>query len=222
MVPKFRKASLPRKCRKAWPGFRDSRFVLHRKTPDLPLISNLVDPFCGGTRREGNSNSTSGAGMRLPKKDPHRAFCPSETLKGPPADKLSGGSSAVYTRLGVPVEAKVDRMTLAQFIRTNSDRILREWEDFANKISDAPLPRWILRDHAPSILKFIADRMEAISSPVEQRLVAAMEGEPSPTQYLTAAHVKIRIDSGFDLAQIAAEYCVLRAACACCASLANA
>src|SRR5215469_6044214 len=102
-------------------------------------------------------------------------------------------------------------MTLAQFIRTNSDRILREWEDFANKISDAPLPRWILRDHAPSILKFIADRMEAISSPVEQRLVAAMEGEPSPTQYLTAAHVKIRIDSGFDLAQIAAEYCVLRA-----------
>jgi signal transduction histidine kinase len=102
-------------------------------------------------------------------------------------------------------------MTLAQFIRTNSDRILQEWEDFANRISDAPLPRWILRDHAPSIVKFIADRMEASSPPVEQRLVAAIEGEPSPTQHLTAAHVKIRIDSGFDLAQIAAEYCVLRA-----------
>src|SRR5262249_19093510 len=58
---------------------------------------------------------------------------------------------------------------------------------------------------------FIADRMEAPSPPVEQRLVAAMEGEPNPTQDLTAAHVKIRIDSGFDVAQIAAEYCVLRA-----------
>src|SRR5262245_40585765 len=102
-------------------------------------------------------------------------------------------------------------MTLAQFIRTNSGRILREWEDFANRISDAPLPRWILRDHAPSIVRFIADRMEAPSPPVEQRLVAAMEGEPNPTQDLTAAHVKIRIDSGFDVAQIAAEYCVLRA-----------
>ena len=101
-------------------------------------------------------------------------------------------------------------MRLAQFIRTNSDRILQEWEDFANQISDAPLPRWALRDHAPSIVKFIADRMEAGSPPVEQRLVAAIEGEPSPTQHLTAAHVKIRIDSGFDLAQIAAEYCVLR------------
>lgn len=102
-------------------------------------------------------------------------------------------------------------MTLAEFIRINRDRILREWEDFASKISDAALPRWILRDHAPSILKFIADRMEASAPPVEQRLVAAIEGEPSPTQSVTAAHVKIRIDSGFDLAQIAAEYCVLRA-----------
>jgi signal transduction histidine kinase len=102
-------------------------------------------------------------------------------------------------------------MTLAEFIRTNSDRILREWEDFASRISDAALPRWILRDHAASIVNVIADRMEASSPPVEQRLVAAIEGEPSPTQYVTAAHVKIRIDSGFDLAQIAAEYCVLRA-----------
>ena len=117
----------------------------------------------------------------------------------------------IVNSAGLELKAKVDRMTLAQFVRTNSVGILREWEDFANRISDAPLPRWILRDHAPSIVRFIADRMEATSPPVEQRLVAALEGEPSPTQHLTAAHVKIRIDSGFDLAQIAAEYCVLRA-----------
>ena len=82
-----------------------------------------------------------------------------------------------------------------------------EASDLANRISDAHLPRWAVRDHAPLIVRFIAERMEATSPPVEQRLVAAIEGEPSPTRDLTAAHVQIRID----LAHIAAEYCVLRA-----------
>src|SRR5215475_8806982 len=102
-------------------------------------------------------------------------------------------------------------MKLAEFIRSNSDQILQEWEDFAEKISDVALPRWLLRDHAAAIIKLIADRMEAPALPVEQRLEAAVEGGPGPVQNVTAAHVKIRINSGFDLAQITAEYCVLRA-----------
>jgi signal transduction histidine kinase len=100
---------------------------------------------------------------------------------------------------------------LAEFMTINRDHILREWEEFARKISGGDLPRWILRDHAAEIVKFAAERMQSPSLPVEQRLVDAAEGKPGPVQNVAAAHVNLRIDSGFDLAQIAAEYCALRA-----------
>lgn len=102
-------------------------------------------------------------------------------------------------------------MSLAEFIKDNSERILQEWEHFARRMSGSALPRWILRDHGAAIVKSIAERMETPSPPVQERLAAAAEGEASPVQYVTAAHVKLRIDSGFDLAQIIAEYGVLRA-----------
>lgn len=102
-------------------------------------------------------------------------------------------------------------MSLAEFIKSNDDQILQEWEQFARKLNGATLPRWILRDHAAVIVKSIAERMQRPLPPVEQRLTAAAEGEPSPIHYVTGAHVKLRIDSGFDLAQIIAEYCALRA-----------
>jgi signal transduction histidine kinase len=103
-------------------------------------------------------------------------------------------------------------MRLAEFIRINNDQILQEWEEFARKISDTALPRWALRDHAGAIIKFTSERMEAAAPPVQQRLTAAAEGEPPrPIQSVTDVHVKLRIDSGFDLAEIIAEYCALRA-----------
>ena len=102
-------------------------------------------------------------------------------------------------------------MNLADFIRTNSEGILKEWEGFAGRLSGSSLPRWILRDHAPAIIKFIADRMHEPAQPVEQRLTAVVEGGGDPVHSVTEAHVQIRIDSGFDLAQITSEYCALRA-----------
>jgi signal transduction histidine kinase len=102
-------------------------------------------------------------------------------------------------------------MKLTDFIRTNSERILQQWEEFARRLSDSNLPRWILRDHAPVILKFIADRMQGPSQPIEQRLTAVVEGGENPVHSVTEAHIQIRIDSGFDLAQITSEYCALRA-----------
>jgi len=102
-------------------------------------------------------------------------------------------------------------MSLAGFVKANLEQIIHEWEQFAAKISDTPLPRWMLRDHALTVVKFIAERMEASTPPVEQRLAAAAEGESSSVRYVTSAHVKVRIESGFDLAQIVAEYCALRA-----------
>lgn len=102
-------------------------------------------------------------------------------------------------------------MSLAGFVRVNLEQIVREWERFAARLSDAPLPKWMLRDHAGAIVEFIAGRMGTPNGPIEQRIVAASEGNGSPAHYIASAHVKVRIDSGFDLAQIVAEYSALRA-----------
>jgi signal transduction histidine kinase len=77
------------------------------------------------------------------------------------------------------------------------------------------LPRWILRDHAPAIVKYIADDMEVPQAPTEEEAKSKGEQPSGPTEHTAAVHVSLRIESGFDLVQIMAEYrelrsCVLR------------
>lgn len=101
-------------------------------------------------------------------------------------------------------------MHLSEFIRVNTDPILREWEDFARKLTgELPLPRWLLRDHAASIVAQIAEALEPPGR--AERLKADPERSPDPSKYPTPAHVDLRIESGFDLLQIMAEYFALRA-----------
>jgi len=103
-------------------------------------------------------------------------------------------------------------MRLSVFIRTNSDRILREWEDFVKTHSAAAvLPRWVLRAHAAAILQLIAEGIERLQLPTEQKSKAKGERALSPIERVAAVHVDLRIESGFDLVQIMAEYRVLRA-----------
>jgi RsbT co-antagonist protein rsbRD N-terminal domain len=104
------------------------------------------------------------------------------------------------------------RMRLSEFIRANIDQIVQEWEEFAKTLSaGTALPRWILRDHAPAILKRIADDMEVPQSPVEEEAKSKGERPSGPIERSTAAiHVSVRIESGFDLVQIMAEYRALR------------
>ena len=117
------------------------------------------------------------------------------SVVGPAAQRLSLGA-----------------MCLSEFIKLNADRILSEWEEFAKNISgDASLPRWILRDHAAAIIKFIIEEMENSPPLTGQELTSASEGATGPLQHVAAAHVRLRIESGFDLAQIIDEYCALRA-----------
>ncbi len=100
-------------------------------------------------------------------------------------------------------------MHLSEFIRINTDQILREWEDFARKLTgELPLPRWLLRDHAALIIGRIADALE----PRDRAEIpdADRERSPDPTKHPTPAHVELRIESGFDLLQIMAEYFALR------------
>jgi signal transduction histidine kinase len=94
-------------------------------------------------------------------------------------------------------------MRLAEFIRTGTERILREWEELIRlQRPEAALPRWVLRAPAAAILRSIAEALDS-SSTEEQ----ASQG----AERAAAVHVDLRIESGFDLAQIVAEYSALRA-----------
>ena len=67
-----------------------------------------------------------------------------------------------------------------------------------------------LRDHASAILKCIADDMEAPQAPVEEEAKSKGEQPSGPIERTAAVHVSLRIESGFDLVQIMAEYRALR------------
>jgi len=103
-------------------------------------------------------------------------------------------------------------MRLSEFIRTDGERILREWEEFVKTLGvSAILPRWVLRAHAAGILRSIAEDIERSRLVVEQEAEAKGEGTPGPIEHVAAVHVDLHIESGFDLAQIIAEYRALRA-----------
>jgi len=94
-------------------------------------------------------------------------------------------------------------MHLSEFINQNSERIVRAWEDFAKTLaSGGPLPRWILRDHASAIITFITQEMET-DQPMQAQ---AKTNAEDALQRVSAAHGTLRIESGFDLAEVVAEY----------------
>ena len=102
-------------------------------------------------------------------------------------------------------------MRLSEFIKINSERIIREWEDFAKSLTEgADLPRWVLRDHAAAIIKSIAENMEVPQFTSEEIAKAKGEGRSGTIDRVAAVHVGLRIESGFDLVQIIAEYRALR------------
>ena len=127
-----------------------------------------------------------------------------------------------FSPIGLPVSARVEYadhgelMRLSEFIKADSERIIKEWEEFAKTFgAGAGLPRLMLRDHAPAIVKFIVEDMETPQRAVEEIEKAKGEGPSGPIEHAAAVHVGLRIESGFDLVQIIAEYralqsCVLR------------
>jgi hypothetical protein len=89
---------------------------------------------------------------------------------------------------------------LSEFIRANGDQIVHEWEEFAKTLSaGTALPRWILRDHAPAIVKHIADDMEVPQAPAEEEAKSKGEQPSGLTEHAAAVHLRLRIESGFDL-----------------------
>jgi hypothetical protein len=71
-------------------------------------------------------------------------------------------------------------MRLSELIRADTERIIREWEEFAKTLSaGVSLPRWLLRVHASAILQSIAHDIETPKFPVKQE--AKGEGSPGPS-----------------------------------------
>lgn len=106
-------------------------------------------------------------------------------------------------------------MRLSEFIVLHAERIVDEWEQFAETLTPAAetLNRTQLRDHAHSILLAAARDMNTCQSASEQAAKAKGEGlEKTPSlDEAAASHGELRHTVGFDLVQMTSEFRHLRA-----------
>ena len=106
-------------------------------------------------------------------------------------------------------------MGLSEFIVLHAQRIVDEWEQFAETLTPAAetLNRTQLRDHAHSILLAAARDMNTRQSASEQAAKAKGEGlEKTPSlDEAAASHGELRHTVGFDLVQMTSEFRHLRA-----------
>jgi signal transduction histidine kinase len=104
-------------------------------------------------------------------------------------------------------------MRLSEFILTHIESILQEWEDFARSIQPAPrnMDTTELRDHAEEMLKAIAADLDTPQSELQRDLKAIGKSPRSHADTPAEIHAETRINSGFSLDQLVAEYRALRA-----------
>lgn len=102
-------------------------------------------------------------------------------------------------------------MKLSDFIRTNLESILQEWEDFASTMEPlADADKTELRDHAAAVLKVVAADLDTPQA--EHESIAKSKGLGPQASDDTAAeiHAADRVASGFTGEQVMAEYRALR------------
>ena len=106
-------------------------------------------------------------------------------------------------------------MRLSEFIVQNVDRIVDEWERFAETITPAAhtMDSEALRDHAKVILLAAARDMNTAQTAAEQQAKAEGDGPEKTPSLDTAAssHGELRHTVGFDLVQMTSEFRHLRA-----------
>ena len=108
-------------------------------------------------------------------------------------------------------------MRLSEFIVHNVDRIVDEWEQFAETITPAAdsMTSLALRDHAKEILLAASRDMDTAQTASEQQAKAKAEGEGPETSpaldEAAASHGELRHTVGFDLVQMTSEFRHLRA-----------
>lgn len=104
-------------------------------------------------------------------------------------------------------------MSLSEFIKSNKNDIITEWENFARSLSPASgMTTLRLKDHIEQILRFIARDLEAKQSLAEQFDKSRGLGDSPPAPDTAAEiHGSLRHDDGYDIMQMVSEYRALRA-----------
>lgn len=107
-------------------------------------------------------------------------------------------------------------MRLADFIVSNIEPILVEWESFARSLAPGSvMDVAALRDHAEAILRVTARDMMTAQSALQQSEKSKGQGgggaESDRLDHASEAHAIGRLGSGFDLLEVVSEYRALRA-----------
>ncbi len=104
-------------------------------------------------------------------------------------------------------------MGLAEFIDKDRVKIVAEWEIFARSVQPTAgaMSPTALRDHADQILTAIVDDMKSQQSAAEQAEKSKGRGSAQRLGYIGELHASLRIEFGFKLPQMIAEYRALRA-----------
>jgi signal transduction histidine kinase len=103
-------------------------------------------------------------------------------------------------------------MKLTEFIRDNHAPIVKEWEAFARTLHPAAeaMSNAALRDHADEILTAIVGDMEEPQAVNEQADKSKGHGEKHRMEAVGKIHASLRVEGGFKLDQLVAEYRALR------------
>src|SRR3982751_1077294 len=97
--------------------------------------------------------------------------------------------------------ASAEPRRLADFLRENRDRILAHWETEVRNIGAAQhLDRPVLLDHLPQFIEELAEYVDDVRTGQDVR----------PPGEHPQIHALERLEVGYDLAEVVAEYAVLR------------
>ncbi|MDO9017207.1 MAG: sensor histidine kinase [Deltaproteobacteria bacterium] len=102
---------------------------------------------------------------------------------------------------------------LARFIDAERVSIVAEWESFARSIqpTSGGMNASALRDHADEILTAVVLDMKSQQTAAEQAEKSKGRGAAQRLEAIGQIHAALRIESGFKLGQMVAEYRALRA-----------
>jgi signal transduction histidine kinase len=104
-------------------------------------------------------------------------------------------------------------MHLAAFIQNNHESIVSEWESFARTLLPAAggMSKVGLRDHAEEILTAVVQDMESQQSETQKSAKSMGQKAAGHLGALGKLHAALRIEDGFTMSQMVAEYRALRA-----------
>jgi RsbT co-antagonist protein rsbRD N-terminal domain len=101
---------------------------------------------------------------------------------------------------------------LSQFILSNLEEILREWEAFASTVLPGKqFERAMLRNDAAEILETIATDMETPQTASQQTVKSKGRGPQKAQDTSAETHSNVRVGQGFNQVQALSEFRALRA-----------